>query len=257
MAVLSVPEAFGDFAQQIRSRLDAIDVLARQGAYDAAIELLTRCVASDGVVHAFGTGHSEGFAMELAGRAGGLVPTNKVALRDVALIGDRPIADLDSDPPLERDPDVADDLWATIVRGPADVFVIASNSGINGSVVGLALHARDAGHPVIAVTSLAHTAAVTPSHPSGLRLAEIADLSVDNHAPYGDATMEAGLGAAVGAVSSITAAYLAQLLTIGTTARLLERGIRPPVYLSANIPDGPQRNQALESHYAGRIRRSA
>lgn len=257
MTVLSVPEAFGDYSQQVRSRLAAIDALAREGAYDAAIDVLTQCVATDGVVHAFGTGHSEGFAMELAGRAGGLVPTNKVALRDVALIGDRALADLDADPPLERDPDVADDLWATVPRRPSDVFVIASNSGVNGSVVGLALHAREAGHQVIAVTSLVHTAAVAPTHRSGLRLAEIADITLDNHAPYGDATLEAGLGAAVGAVSSITAAYLAQILTIGTTARLQQRGIHPPVYLSANIPGGHQRNQALESHYAGRIRRSA
>jgi uncharacterized phosphosugar-binding protein len=40
-----------------------------------------------GVVQAFGSGHSEALAMEVAGRAGGLVPTNRIALRDVVIVG--------------------------------------------------------------------------------------------------------------------------------------------------------------------------
>jgi uncharacterized phosphosugar-binding protein len=64
-------------------------------------------------------------------------------------------------------------------------------------------------------------------------------------------------GGAVGAVSSITAALLAQQLVAEVVTRLLEAGIMPPLYLSDNVPGGRERNAALEAQYAGRIRRMA
>ncbi len=195
--------------------------------------------------------------MEVAGRAGGLIPTNKVALRDAALLGDHEIAELTGEPPLERDPNIAEDVFATVVRDPRDVFVIASNSGVNGSVVGLALLAKEHGHKVVAVTSLEHTQAVEPKHPSGKRLSEIADVVIDNLAPYGDATLTDVSDIAVGSVSSLTAAYIAQLLTIGTVTALAERGEDAPLYVSANVPGGHDRNKAIEARYGDRLRRSA
>jgi len=246
-----------DLEREVGSRLAAIAADAAVGGLDAAIDLMAQGISSGGVIQAFGTGHSEAFAMEIAGRAGGLIPTNRVALRNVVLHGTHSVAELGGDPPLERDPSIADDLFATIVRDPADVFVIASNSGVNGSVVGTALLAREHGHPVIAVTSLEHTALVTPKHPSGKRLSEVADVVIDNRAPYGDATLQAPGGVPVGAVSSITSAFIAQLLTVGIAHRLGSEGAPPPLYLSANIPAGDEHNRALEARYGERIRRYA
>jgi uncharacterized phosphosugar-binding protein len=127
---------------------------------------------------------------------------------------------------------------------------------VNGSVVGMALLAKERGHDVVAVTSLQHTAQVPPKHPSGRRLSEIADVVIDNLAPYGDATLALPGGVAVGSVSSITSAFIAQLLTIGVAERMNGDGQVPPLYLSANIPGGDEHNHALEKKYAGRIRRA-
>lgn len=242
---------------EVVSRLQQVSALARDGGLDAAVELLATALARGGVVHAFGTGHSEAFAMEVAGRAGGLIPTNRIALRDAVLFGTHSLEELGGKPPLERDPQIAEDLFATVRREPDDVFIIASNSGVNGSVVGMALLAAEHGHPVIAVTSLLHTAGVATKHPSGKRLSEVADVVLDNLAPYGDATLDPVGGVPVGAVSSITSAYLAQLLTIGTAARLAEQGLEVPLYVSANVPGGDEHNHELEARYAGRIRRGA
>ncbi|MGJ7441148.1 sugar isomerase domain-containing protein [Aquipuribacter sp. MA13-6] len=245
------------FEHEVVSRLQQLSVLAEDGGLDAAVELLATAIARGGVVHAFGTGHSEAFAMEVAGRAGGLIPTNRIALRDAVLFGTHALDELGGNPPLERDPRIAEDLFATVRREPEDVFVIASNSGVNGSVVGMALLAKEHGHPVVAVTSLLHTAGVVPKHPSGKRLSEVADVVLDNLAPYGDATLDPVGGVPVGAVSSITSAYLAQLLTIGTATRLAEQGLEVPLYVSANVPGGDEHNHELEARYAGRIRRGA
>jgi uncharacterized phosphosugar-binding protein len=194
--------------------------------------------------------------MEIAGRAGGFIPTHAIALRDLVLRGSRPVSVL-SDGVLERDESIADELYALYDFDPADVFLIASNSGVNGSIVGLALRAKAEGHPVIAVTSLEHTNAVTPKHPSGKRLAEIADVVIDNRAPFGDTTLELDGGFGVGAVSSITAAFIAQLLTVGAAERIARQGGVPPLYISANIPGGDEHNHALEESYGERIKHLA
>ena len=158
---------------------------------------------------------------------------------------------------LERDPSVADDLLNLFDLNTDDVFMIASNSGVNGSIVGLALGAKARGHKVIAVTSLEHTMRVTPKHPSGKRLSEIADITIDNLAPFGDSTLTLEGGIGVGAVSSLTAAFIAQRITIGVAETMRQRGGTPPVYISANIPGGDEHNRALEDLYGLRIRREA
>jgi uncharacterized phosphosugar-binding protein len=244
-----------DFASEVGTRLERLASLAVDGGLDEAIDLMTRTLQAGAVIQAFGTGHSEAFAMEIAGRAGGLIPTNKIALRDVVLRGSMRVDALTGSS-LERNPDIVAELWEISPIHPGDVFLIASNSGVNGSVVSMALLAKERGHDVIAVTSLQHTARVRPKHPSGRRLSEIADVVIDNLAPYGDATLALPGGVAVGSVSSITSAFIAQLLTIGVAERMNGDGRVPPLYLSANIPGGDEHNHALEKTYAGRIRRA-
>jgi uncharacterized phosphosugar-binding protein len=194
--------------------------------------------------------------MEMAGRAGGLIASNRIPLRTVVLRGQRDISVL-SGPELERDPTVVDELLELTNLHPADVFMIASNSGVNGSVVGMALAVKARGHKVIAVTSLEHTARVQPKHASGKRLSEIADVVIDNLAPYGDTSLTLDGGIGVGAVSSLTAAFIAQLITIGVAEVMQARGETPPVYISDNIPGGGEHNRVLEKVYGDRIRREA
>lgn len=241
---------------ETRRRLDRIAADADAGALDAAIDLMVRALDSGGVIRAFGTGHSQAFVMEIAGRAGGLIPAGGIALRDVVLHGSR-TADALTGSALERDAGVVDELFDLVGFNDADVLLVASNSGVNGSIVGFALKAKERGLPVVAVTSLEHTAAVEPKHPSGRRLSEIADVVIDNLAPYGDTTIRIEGGTGVGAVSSITAAFIAQLLTIGVAERIAARGETPPVYISANIPEGDAHNSALEERYAPLLGRAS
>ncbi|GAB3974565.1 hypothetical protein GCM10027615_40310 [Plantactinospora veratri] len=132
----------------------AIDRVARtqtEGVRRAA-DLITAALDRGGVVQAFGCGHSEALSMEIAGRAGGLVPSNRIALRDLVLYGgaDRSILE---DPLLERDPTVAHRLYELAPVKPDDVFVLTSNSGVNGVIVEFALLVKEHGHPLIGITS--------------------------------------------------------------------------------------------------------
>lgn len=242
------------FLREVTSRLDRL--AGPNAAIDEAVKLTADALDAGGVVQAFGTGHSEAFAMEIAGRAGGLIATNRIALRTLVLRGDRDVSALGG-ADFERDPDVGENLLALFDVQPHDIFMIASNSGVNGSILGVALAAKARGHKLIAVTSLDHTVKVTPKHPSGKRLSEVADVVIDNLAPYGDSTMQLADGTGIGAVSSLTAAFIAQRITIGVAEAMRLRGKTPPVYISANIPGGDEHNRALEDLYGDRIRREA
>lgn len=241
------------FQEQVLERLPELTQSAKDGEIARAADLLTDVIATGGVISAFGTGHSEAFAMEVAGRAGGLIPTSRMALRNIVLYGDRDVSVLGS-AELERDPSVARELFDDHPRDPRDGFVIISNSGVNGSIVGVAELVKQAGHALVVVTSLEHTEKVSPKHPSGKRLKDLGDVVIDNLAPYGDSTLEIAEGMRMGAISSITGAYIAQLLQQGIAERLLARGITPPVYISANVPGGDAHNRALVDQYAGRLR---
>lgn len=236
---------------------EAVRRVAREqaAAVAAAADLVVGGLRAGGVVQAFGTGHSQALAMEISGRAGGLVPTNMIALRDLVLLGGEPPELLFSQH-LERDPAVGRRLYDLAGVAPADVFVMASNSGGNGSVVELAHVVKEHGHPLVVITSMEHTGRVTSRHPSGLRLHELADVVLDNGAPYGDAVLATG-GITVCAISSITAALLAQMIVAEVVRAMHAAGEAPPVYLSSNVPEGDAHNDALEARYAGRIRRPA
>ena len=222
------------------------------GPVQVAADLIVASLREGGVVQAFGSGHSEALAMEIAGRAGGLVPTNRIALRDVVIFGGES-PDVLSSGHLERDPSIASRLYELANVSPEDVFVIASNSGVNGSIVELAKLVKERGHRLIAITSFTQTAGVDSRHPSGLKLIDHADVTLDNGAPYGDSVLALQNGGSVCAVSSITGALLAQLIGAEVVRRLTDAGETPPVYLSANVPGGDEHNDALKQRYGSRI----
>ncbi|MEO3872405.1 SIS domain-containing protein [Nonomuraea sp. B12E4] len=221
----------------------------------AAAALLVASIRADGVVNAFGSGHSEAIAMEIAGRAGGLVPSNRLTPRDLVLYGGQPPSVLT--PELERDPAVAHRIFELAPVAPQDVFVLISSSGVNGVVVELARIVKERGHPLIALTSVKHSTRMTSRHPSGGKLLDLADVVLDNGAPYGDAILALPGGGTYGAVSTITSALLAQMVVTEAVQELVALGERPPIYLSANVTGGDDHNKALESRYAGRIRRGS
>ncbi|MFE3851933.1 sugar isomerase domain-containing protein [Streptomyces griseorubiginosus] len=243
------------FAEQSLDVLRHVTESAREDVRRAA-GLIADCIRADGVIQAFGTGHSQAMVLEIAGRAGGLVPTNRLQMSDLVLYGGDAPSVLD-DPLLERAPGVALRLYDLAAPAPQDLFVIISNSGVNNVIVEMALQAKSRGHRVLAITSLTHTSAVPAGHASGKKLVDLADVVLDNAAPVGDAMMALPGGGAVGALSTLTGVMLVQMAVAEASGLLLAAGERPPVYVSANVPGGFEGNLELEKRYAGRVRRTA
>ena len=223
--------------------------------HEAAL-LVAPSIIGGGVIHAVATGHSQAPAMELAGRAGGLVPTNKLSLTDLVVRGGRPSAVL-SDVLLERDANVADDLWEVGQLEQGDAVVMFSNSGVNGAIVEFALRAKRLGLPLVAVTSLRHSESVDSRHPSGKKLLDLADVVLDNGSPSGDAVVEYAPNRRACGVSTLTSCALVHMLVGELIGLLQSGGVEPPVYMSANLPDGHAHNLRLEQRYGARLFRVA
>ncbi|MGP3931695.1 sugar isomerase domain-containing protein [Nonomuraea sp. KM88] len=244
--------AESQFAARAGSLVEQV-LTTQMTAIHQAAELVAGSMAAGGVLQAFATGHSRAVALELTGRAGGLAAVSMLAVKDLVMFGGVDPA-LILDPTYERTPGLAERIYTLARPEPADVFLIVSNSGLNAAVVEMAKLARGNGHRVIALTSLEHTRSSFARKAGGARLADLADVVIDNCAPAGDATVELGPGARVGAVSSFTGVLIAQVLAELVCRKLLERGAELPVFVSANLASGDDHNAALYERYRERVR---
>ncbi|MDR8414024.1 SIS domain-containing protein [Nonomuraea sp. 3-1Str] len=238
----------GAYALIARSAVDRL-LTAERDAIERAGALVHAALRAGGVLQAFGTGHSRSVALELTGRAGGLVPANQLGIRDLAYYGDASPRDI-LDPKIEREPGLAARVWALADIRPEDIFVIISNSGGNAAIVEMARLAVRHGHQVIAITSRAHTAEVAVEE----RLADLAQVVIDNGAPYGDAAMPLPGGGTACGVSTLTGVLAAQLLVADVAGRFVAAGEPPPVFRSANTPGGDAHNDRLLERYGSRVR---
>ncbi|WP_112241538.1 sugar isomerase domain-containing protein [Kribbella monticola] len=193
-----------------------------------AAELVADAVGAGKQFWVFGTGHSHLLAEELYGRAGGLADVRAVLEPGVMLHEGLLKSSL-----LERLGGLADVLLEVHDVRPGDVVLIASNSGRNAVPVEFALGAQKAGAKVIALTSLAHSTAVSSRAPGGQRLFEVADVVIDNCGVPGDALIDVG-GTRTGSTSTFVGALLVQALVVEVVTVLTDRGQAPNVLRSLN-----------------------
>lgn len=218
---------------------------------DAAAARIADCMINGGLLHVFGTGHSQLLAAELFYRAGGLVPVN--AILDLPL---SVMANARRSTWLERVPGYAEQLLRDEPVRAGDVVLVISNSGRNAVPIEVALAAKERGATVLALTSVRFSRGVASRHPSGTKLIDCADLVFDNYGADGDAAVRVpGCPTAVSATSTVVGGALVQALAAATVAELQRRGHDAPVWQSANGDAGDRANAAYIAEYQGRIKR--
>lgn len=207
------------------------------------IDLVNRVVEdvkSGKSLFAFGSGHAAIFTMELYHRAGGcsfLIPIFADYLLPTA---GPPVVRV-----LERTPAAANVMLARAEPKAGEMIWIASQSGINPAVVDFALEAKRRGMYTVAFTSVKHSSAVDSRHPSGKRLFEVCDTTVDFGGFRGDAGLEIAEGVHAGPLSSLSAILLGHSILTTACAELEAQGIRC-TYTSVNTPEGETRNKSIE-----------
>lgn len=220
-----------------------------------AAALMADAIQQDRLIYVVGTGgHSNMAAEEMLWRAGGLVPVNAMLDAGTNLIHGAKRSNI-----VERTPGYGQTLFNMYGLRQGDLLIIANAYGINSMSIDMAQEARRRGIKTIGVTSTSFCKLVpknSPSrHPSGENLYEIVDVFVNCCLPEGDCMAEIdGMDQKVAPTSTFCNAFAINCLVIETCRTLKERGVNPPVWMSANHPDGDKWNKSFEEKYFSRVK---
>lgn len=228
----------------------ANDLLARAWETNAPTvaqlaPILGACVARGGVIHTFGSGHSELISREIIGRAGGLVCVTGIQdptagfIENLVGYGTKLV---------ERY-----DRQYQLLSG--EVLIAISNSGKNCSPIEVAQYAKQKGLTVVSLTCLAMSKVTPSQHPSGKRLYEVSDYTLDNGGVPGDAIVDLTNEVKAGPTSTLIGCSVLNWLMLATMEWLKTNGHSLPVLRSQNLPGAIEHNRELGQKYKGRLSR--
>ncbi|MEO7599825.1 MAG: sugar isomerase domain-containing protein [Opitutus sp.] len=211
----------------------------------ALAPIVGQSLANQGVLHTFGSGHSELIAREIIGRAGGLVCISGVIdptagfIENLVGYGSRLIERYDRQHQLL----------------PGESIIVISNSGKNSSPIEVAQYAKQKGLNVIGLTSMAMSRTTKTVHPSGQRIHEVADFVLDNGGIPGDTVIEVRDGIMSGPTSTFIGCSLLNWLMLSVVEWLRDNGHPLPILRSQNLPDAIEHNRRMGELYQGRLSR--
>ncbi len=231
------------------------DVLTRQfeeqfdqeaANIEAAAQYCADSVRQGRVIHVFGCGHSQIFAMEVFYRAGGLVPVNALLIPHLALFPKAKLSTLQ-----ERVEGFSDQYLGLENTDPRDTMIIVSISGRNAGVVDMALAARERGMKVVALVSRQFAGSTTSRHSSGKNLADVADVVIDVKCVSGDAALSMeGMDVRFCGTSTVLGVAVMEAIVAQTIENCVNAGYQPPVFVSSNLDGGDQINAEHIKNYA-------
>jgi uncharacterized phosphosugar-binding protein len=255
MSELEGTSAWFEEAQALLERIQT----SQAEPLEAAARMCADTIASDGLVHLFGTGHSRIPVEEMFPRYGsfpGFHPIVELSMTyhtDVVGSNGQRQAMF-----IERTPGLAEVILDNFEFAATDIMMIFSANGLTAVPVEMARGARRRGLKVIAVTSRQQSLAGEPDPAVGGRLLDEADLVIDLCTPEADAlVLLPGLDTPVGPGSTLAYVAIVNALKTRIAQLLTERGQRPPVITRASVV-GAERSRALfESAYREHARRVA
>lgn len=224
-------------------------------AIERAAAALADQIAQDRLVHVFGPGgHSNLASQEIFFRAGGLMHVSAI-LDEGTLLSNGALRSM----AIERTPGYGKVVIADQGLGSGDLLILVNAYGINAALIDAALEARSRGVFLIGISSREHAENSAPGHPARhptkKNLHDIVDIAIDTKVPIGDAVVQLpGMTESIAAISTFANAFALNALVINTVARLLERGIEPPVWRSGNAPGGDEANAKFIGEFRHRVR---
>ena len=222
---------------------------------ERAAGLMADHCAADRLIYVYGVGgHSYVGSEEFFFRAGGLANISPMFEASLSLAAGGQKSTL-----LERQPGIGDKIVTANHLKENDLLIITSAYGINSCTIDAALEAKKRGCTVIAVTSV-DFAESTPAgfhvrHASGRNLGDIADVTVNSHIPPGETVLALdGFEQRVGGTCNVLQCFCINWLVARTSEILLERGLKPPVWRSANVPGGDEYNREYLERFTPRVK---
>src|SRR5712691_9648748 len=208
-----------------------------------AAQLMMESVASAGLVHLFGSGHSVLPVQDVFPRYGSFPVFHP--LMDARLMWQNVLGSGGAKGLLwlERQEGYAKVLFENEPIRAGDVMMVFSHGGMNAAGIDVAIESRARNLKVIAVTSMDNQRRSKATHSSGKKLSELGDLVIDNCAPAQDALVDIdGWKAPVAAGSTVAFVTIAMSIVAEVAKELAKRGIAPPTFVSPNVPGIPADN---------------
>ena len=217
---------------------------------DQVIEKMIETGLNHNSIFSFGAGHAGLIAQEMYYRAGGLMIINPIFSREL-MLDTEPVTHTSK---IERLHGYGEILASETPFKAGDLLIVHSVSGRNPVPIDLALKAKEQGVSVVAITNLNYTTKVTSRHQSGLNLAEVADIVIDNHGAYGDGAIAiTGTEQKVAPTSTVIGATIVNTLVSEVVKRWPKDQGTLPVFYSANIDGGMEHNQEAIAKYRDQI----
>ncbi|GAB2569126.1 SIS domain-containing protein [Gracilibacillus alcaliphilus] len=238
------------YFEKIRQLFDIVEKQEKE-KIEQAVALLTDAILAKKSIFAFGASHAGIIAQELYYRAGGLISINPIFAKDLQL----DVEPISYTSKMERLAGYGTLLAEKTPMKKGDVLILHSVSGRNSVTIDLAIAAQELGVHVICITNLNYSKQITSRHPSGKNLYQCSDIVIDNHGDVGDAACTIdGLNQKVAPSSTVIGAAIVNTIVAETVERLVQHGIdTPPIFYSANIDGGDEKNLALYEKYKDTI----
>jgi uncharacterized phosphosugar-binding protein len=219
-------------------------------AIQKAAGFMADSIAAGRAVFYFGSGHSVLPVLDVFPRYGsfvGLQPIHDTRLMWFNVIGPGGTPELLW---LEKQEGYIQNVLDSYVMGSKDTLIVISHGGLNAAGIEAAMYAREHGVKVVAITSLENYRTHAPHHSSGKKLADLADVVIDNGAPLEDSIIKVdGWEEPVAASSTVTVLVISMALVAETAEILAKRGIHIPTFVSPNVNIEPDHNKKVYSLY--------
>lgn len=222
---------------------------------EKAASLMADAIADDRLIHVYGGGgHTTLCVGEMFFRAGGFANIDPIFDTGLTVFNQS-----QKYLQLERTVNYGGAIIRSSGLKSGDLLIIYHNIGINPATIDAAMEAKKIGAKIIAVSSSYWQSQMPPEHfirhPNKTNLFDYADVCIDDYNPVGDAVINVeGFETPIAPISNIADFYIAHSLEIECVRECVRRGIKPPVWSSANTPGGDEKNAGYLREYMPRVK---
>lgn len=217
---------------------------------EKAAKFMADSIEAERAVFYYGSGHSVIPALDVFPRYGsfiGLQPIHDPRLMWFNVLGPGGTPELLW---LEKQEGYVENVLDSYTFNSKDTLIVISHGGLNAAGIETAKYAKERGVKVVVITSMSNYEHNKARHSSGKKLADFADVVIDNGSPPEDSLIKLdGWDEPVAASSTVTVLVISMTLIAETAALLAKRGIHVPTFISPNVLMEPGHNKKVYDLY--------
>lgn len=238
-----------EYANKIKDMITALEDTSMAAIQEAA-QAMADSIAAGRAVYYYGSGHSVLPVMDVFPRYGsfvGLQPIHDPRLTWFNVIGPGGTPELLW---LEREEGYVQNVLRYYNIDSRDTLIVLSHGGLNAAGIEAAMIGKERGATVVVITCMQNYKKHAAKHSSGNKLADVADIVIDNGAPPEDALIRLpNWVEPVAASATVLGVCISMMLVAETAGILSERGINVPTFASPNVVSDPKHDLEVYEAY--------